>query len=182
MKLAVVALLIVVTYPALARQEGPGQTVRPVKFFDVLDLPARLDEPRLVKTERDFVLSCALANRSGESLVGVRLTLLIIDAKNNGRITRVSWNEATTVPAYSIKNFEFHPGIKDENKDADFFLGIDEVNGRETVWRTVNADKLLRAYARGQHGQIPRVQKLQNMYDKITPRVLGKNPSLLPRP
>jgi hypothetical protein len=34
----------------------------------------------------------------------------------------------------------------------------------------------LRAYARGQHGQIPKLQKLQNMYDKETPRVISTLP------
>jgi hypothetical protein len=107
---------------------------------------------------------------------------MFIDSANDGRISRMTWNEATTVPAYSIKNFEFHPTIKDENKDADLFLGIDEVIGRETVWRTVDADKLLRAYARGQHGQIPRVQKLQNKYDTDKPRVIFSKELRRPQP
>jgi hypothetical protein len=182
MKSLVVALMILVTCPTFARQEEPKPTARSVKFFDVLDLPARIDEPKLVKTEGDYALRCALANRSGESLVGVRLTLMFIDSANDGRISRMTWNEATTVPAYSIKNFEFHPTIKDENKDADLFLGIDEVIGRETVWRTVDADKLLRAYARGQHGQIPRVQKLQNKYDTDKPRVIFSKELRRPQP
>jgi hypothetical protein len=106
---------------------------------------------------------------------------MFVDSANNGRIARVTWNEATAVPAYSIKNFEFHPPIKIENKDADLFLGIDEALGKETVWRTVDADKLLRAYARGQPGQIPKVQKLQNKYDKESPRIMSKQPPKLPR-
>ena len=183
MKSLVVALIILVTYPAFARQDEPKPAAQTVKFFDVLDLPARIDEPKLIKTDGEFVLRCALANRSDESLVGVRLTLLLVDSRNNGRITRVTWNEATTLPAYSIKNFEFHPTIKDENKDADLFLGIDEALGRENVWRTVEADKLLRAYARGQHGQIPKVQKLQNKYDKeAPPRIMSSEPPKLRRP
>jgi hypothetical protein len=181
MKTVVFALLILATGPTFARQDEPKTAARSVKFFDVLDLPARVDEPKLIKIEGDSVLRCALANRSGESLVGVRLTLMFVDSANNGRISRVTWNEATTVPAYSIKNFEFHPTIKDQNKDADLFLGIDEVIGRETVWRTVDADKLLRAYARGQSGQIPKVQKLQNKYDKETPSIISKEPKL-PKP
>jgi len=180
MKTVVVALMILATCPTFARQDEAKPRARSVNFFDVLDLPARIDEPKLLKTEGDYVLKCALANRSGESLVGVRLTLIFIDSANNGRVTRVTWNEATPVPAYSIKDFAFHPTIKSENKDADLFLGIDEVIGRESLWRTVDADKLLRAYARGQHGQIPRVQKLQNKYDKETPRVISQ--PMRPRP
>jgi len=182
MKTLVVALILLAICPAFARQDEPKPTPQSIKFFDVLDLPARIDEPKLQKIDGHLVVTCALANRSGESLVGVRLTMMFVDSANNGRIRRVNWNEATTLPAYSIKNFQFHPAIKDESKDADLFLGIDEVIGRETVWRTVDADKLLRAYARGQHGQIPKVQKLQNMYDKETPRIIGTMPPKLPKP
>jgi len=182
MKTLVVALILLAICPAFARQDEPNPKPQPIKFYDVLDLPARIDEPKLQKIDGDFVVTCALANRSGESLVGVRLTMMLVDSANNGRIRRVSWNEATTVPAYSIKNFQFHPTIKNEDKDADLFLGIDEVIGRETVWRTVDADKLLRAYARGQQGQIPKVQKLQNMYDKETPRIISTMPPKLPKP
>ena len=67
MKTVALALIILVTCPAFARQDGPKPTARSVKFFDVLDLPARIDEPKLEKIENDIVLKCALANRSGES-------------------------------------------------------------------------------------------------------------------
>jgi len=146
---------------AAKSQEQP----RSVLFFDVLDLPARIDEPKLQKKSNQYVLSCALANRSGEQLVGLRLTLLIVEASGKVR-TRMSWNEAATVPAYSIKTFEFNPTIKGEiSNGATLFLGVDEVIGRETIWRTVDADKLLRAYARGQHDLIPKVQTLVNKFD-----------------
>jgi hypothetical protein len=180
MKTVIVALMIFIAYPALARQDQTPPA-RPVTFFDVLDLPARIDEPRLKKNEGEYALKCALANRSGETLVGVGLTLMLVDSSNNNRITRITWNEATTVPAYSIKTFEFHPPLKSEAKDATVFLGIDEVIGRDSVWRTVDADKLLRAFARGQGGLIPKVQKLQNKFDKETPRIISKEPKL-PRP
>jgi hypothetical protein len=165
MKSWLVALLVLSTVPAWARQGEPKAAARAVNFFDVLELPARIDEPKLEKLAGDFVLKCSLANRSDEPLLGVRFTLMFVDSANNGRVTRLTWNEAATVPAYSIKSFEFHPNLKNENKDADVFLGIDEVIGRESLWRTVNADQMLRAYARGQHGQIPKVQKLQNKFD-----------------
>ena len=86
----------------------------------------------------------------------------------------MTWNEDTTVPAYSIKSFEFHPTIKGETKDVAVFLGIDEAIGGESIWRTVDADKLLRAYARGQSGLIPKVQKLQNKYDRTAIPVISR--------
>ena len=168
----VVALIILCLWlaapmsaPPLARAASPQERPRPVLFFDVLDLPARIDEPKLLKKANQYVLSCAVANRSGEQLVGLRLTLMVVESSGKLR-TRISWNEAAEVPAYSIKEFEFHPIVKDElNKSATLFLGIDEVIGRETVWRTVDADKLLSAYARGQHDLIPKVQTLVNKFD-----------------
>jgi len=149
----------------VARAQRPPDLSRSVLFFDVLDLPARIDEPKLQKNANQNVLSCALANRTGEQLVGLRLTLLVVESSGKVR-TRISWNEAAEVPAYSIKTFEFHPIIKgDISNSATLFLDIDEVIGRETIWRTVDADKLLRAYARGQHDLIPKVQKLINKVD-----------------
>src|SRR5256886_4085188 len=172
MKKATVALMIssfwiaaLMTAPAGARAQTPPEFSRPVLFFDVLDLPARIDEPKLKKNANQYVLSCALANRSGEQLVGLRLTLLIVEPSGKVR-TRMSWNEAATVPAYSIKTFEFNPINKGEiSNSATLFLGIDEVIGRETIWRTVDAEKLLRAYSRGQHDLIPKVQTLVNKFD-----------------
>jgi hypothetical protein len=165
MKRAVVALIILSACSVFARQDQPQRPATVVSFFDVLDLPARIDEPKLVKTTADQVLKCALANRSGEQLVGLRLTLLFVEGTGNGRITRTTWNEAAEVPAYSIKTFEFHPTLKGQINSTSIFLGIDEVIGRDTIWRTVDPDKLLRAYARGQHGLIPKVQILANKGD-----------------
>ena len=181
MKTVAFALMILVACPAFARQDQTPTPARPVTFFDVLDLPARIDEPKLQKHDGEYALKCALANRSEETLVGVQLTLMFVDAANN-HITRVTWNEATSVSAYSIKTFEFHPTVKNEATDAAIFLGIDEVIGRDSVWRTVDTDKLLRAYARGQHGLIPKVQKLQNKFDKETPRIIMQSQPKLPRP
>ncbi|HEY0348893.1 MAG TPA: hypothetical protein VGC60_12145 [Pyrinomonadaceae bacterium] len=181
MKKATVALMISsfwiaasMTAPTSVRAQTPPEFSRPVLFFDVLDLPARIDEPKLKKNANQYVLSCALANRSGEQLVGLRLTLLAVESSGKLR-TRISWNEAATVPAYSIKTFELTPIIKGEiSNSATLFLSIDEVIGRETIWRTVDSDKLLRAYARGQHDLIPKVQTLINKVD--TPRMPGVIP------
>lgn len=187
MKKATVALMISsfwiaasMTAPTRAHEQSPTEPLRPVLFFDVLDLPARIDEPKLRKKVNQSVLSCALANRSGEQLVGLRLTLLVVESSGKVR-TRISWNEAATVPAYSIKTFEFNPIIKGEiSNSASLFLGVDEVIGRETIWRTVDSDKLLRAYARGQHDLIPKVQTLVNKFDP--PRVPAAIPQLHMKP
>ena len=182
MKTAVVALALTLACSTLARPQQTPPTVRPITFFDVLDLPARIDEPELEKNPTDYSLTCAVANRSDEPLVGLRFALLLIDPSTNRQITRLTWDEAPAVPAYSIKTFKFHPPLKDELKAGNLFLAVDEVIGRDTIWRTVDAEKLLRAYARGDHSLTPKVQKLQNKFDKESPRVISGQPLLRPKP
>jgi hypothetical protein len=162
-----------ITPPALAGAQEIQEAAREVTFFDVLDLPARIDQPKLLKQKKESVLQCALANRSGKQIVGLRLTLMVVESSGKVRSLN-TWNEAAAVKAYSIRTFEFHPIIKDEiNKSADLFLGVDEVIGSDTIWRTVDSDKLLRAYARGQHDLIPKVQRLVNTVDeRSAPRII----------
>ena len=151
--------------PVIARQELTKDRSTPVVFFDVSELPARIDEPRLRKDDEEFVLDCAVANRSGEQLLGIRLILLVIDSagKMRGRIT---WTERADVAMYSIKTFVFHPQTTLAVRSTDqLFLGIDEVIGRETIWRAAGAEKALRAYSRGQHDVVPTVRTFANKFD-----------------
>src|SRR4051794_38553491 len=100
-----------ITPPALAGAQEITEAARAVTFFDVLDLPARIDQPKLLKQKKETVLQCVLANRSGKQIVGLRLTLMVVES---GKVRSLaSWNEAAAVNAYSIRTFEFHPIIKD---------------------------------------------------------------------
>jgi len=151
--------------PVLARQELPKDRSTPVAFFDVSELPARIDEPRLRKSDKEFVLDCAVANRSGEQLLGIRLILLVIDTSGKLR-SRIAWNEPAEMTMYSIKTFAFHPEITTAPRSTDqLFLGVDEVIGRETIWRASGAEKALRSYSRGQHDMVPEVRTFANKYD-----------------
>ena|SRR5438552_6734906 len=151
--------------PVLARQELPKDRSTPVVFFDVSELPARIDEPRLRKSDKEFVLDCAVANRSGEQLLGIRLLLLVIDSAGKLR-SRITWTERADLAMYSIKHFAFHPQITGDLRSTDqFFLGIDEVIGRETIWLAAGVEKALRAYSRGQHDVVPTVRTFANKYD-----------------
>jgi hypothetical protein len=146
-----------------------GQTVREkpdsVSFLDVLDLPARIDEPKLFKGTDSYSLNCAVANRSGEQLLGLRLILITVDLAGKLR-TRVTWSEESELADYSIKTFQFSLHLKDKAQKGDrYFLAVDEVIGTETIWRAVDADKALRAYARGQHDVVPKVKVVANKED-----------------
>ena len=141
---------------------GFGSSIRMVTHYDV----SRADiETALSKRDKDSVLDCAVANRSGEQLLGIRLVLLVIDPAGKLR-SRMTWNERAELAMYSIKTFAFHPPITGEIRKSDqLFLGIDEVIGRETIWRAAGAEKALRAYSRGQHDVIPAVGTFANKYD-----------------
>jgi len=153
-------------------QEARGPQSATVAYFDVPDLPARVDEPKLRKSDQGFVLDCALANRSSEELLGLRLILLVVE--NSGKLrSRITWTETSELPSYSIKAFAFHPIIKGELRTTDqLYLGIDEVIGHERIWRAVGAEKALRAYSRGQTDAIPEVRTVANKFDPRTNAII----------
>ena len=147
-------------------QDAHGPQPVAIAFFDVPDLPARVDEPKLHTSDQGFVLDCAVANRSSEQLLGLRLILLVVDHSGKLR-SRITWTEESELPSYSIKAFAFHPIIKGELRNTDqFYLGIDEVIGHETIWRAVEAEKALRAYSRGQPDVMPEVRTMANKFDR----------------
>jgi hypothetical protein len=160
------ATLFSCTANAAPRLEQPPANA--VVFLDVSDLPARIDEPRLSKSDKEFVLDCAVANRSSEQLLGIRLILLVIDPAGKLR-SRITWTERSELAMYSIKTFAFNPKITEDLRPTDqLFLAIDEVIGRETIWRAVGAEKALRAYSRGQHDVLPTVRTVANQFDPRT--------------
>lgn len=149
-------------------QELPQDQSATVFFADVLDLPARIDEPKLQMKEGGFVLNCAVANRSSEQLLGLRLILFVVEPSGKLR-SRITWTEPSGLSGYSIKTFEFHPTIRGElGKTDQLFLAIDEVIGRETIWRVIEAEKALRAYTRGLPGMDPVVRTVANKFDPRT--------------
>lgn len=149
---------------ATRAQEQPQDRAAIAVFFDVSELPARIDEPKLRKSDKGMVMDCAIANRSDEQLLGVRLILMVVDPAGKLR-NRITWTERTELARYSIKTFELHPAMGEVRRTDQLFLGIDEVIGSETIWRATGAEKALRAYTRGQHDVVPTVRIFANKYD-----------------
>jgi hypothetical protein len=134
-------------------------------YFDILELPARIDEPKLVRLGNGYSLKCAIANRSDEPLLGLRVVLLIVGRDGKLR-THVNWSEESPVASSSISLFEFPVRVKQKIQTTDnLFLAIDEVIGSETIWSAVDTEKALRAYSRGQHDIVPKVRIVANKYD-----------------
>ena len=162
---ACLAIWLTGSFNSMASASGREQP-NTVTFFDVPDLPARIDVPKVSQSDKQFVLDCSVANRSNEELLGLRLILLVIDTSGKLR-SRVTWTEPTKLAMYSIKTFAFHPELTgDLQKTDQIFLGIEEVFGRETIWRAVAAEKALRAYSRGEHDLLPAVRKIANKFDR----------------
>jgi hypothetical protein len=155
----------------------PQATTKPassVIVFDILNFPARIDEPKLSRDGSDVKLNCAIANRDAEPLLGMRLVLMLID--NSGKAQRFTWSEQTEIAAYSIKTFALHPPIPaDAPASAQTYLVIDEVIGSETIWRSVDIEKALRAFARGQHDVIPKIRVVANKYDRFEQLIIRED-------
>jgi hypothetical protein len=151
-----------------ARQEPSQDKFTAVVFLDVSELPARIDEPKLHQTDTGFVLKCAVANRSSEKLLGLRLIMLVVEPSGKLR-SRLTWTDASELASYSIKPIALHPTITGDLRKTDqLFLVIDEVIGHETIWRAVGAEKALRAYSRGRHDDLPTVRTVANQFDPRT--------------
>ena len=134
-------------------------------FFDVPEIPARIDGLRLEANGKAIRLTGALANRSNEQLLGLRLMLLIFNSSGKLR-SRISWTERSLVAGYSIDKEVLQPaGLGSLNAGDHLVLGIDEVIGRETIWRAIGLEKALKAYARGAHDVLPVVRTTSNKYD-----------------
>ncbi len=161
---ACLAIGLAGSFSCTANASGPDQP-NDVTFFDVADLPVRIDAPKISQSDKDFVLDCAVVNRSNEELLGIRLVLLVIDTSGKLR-GRITWTERTELAMYSIKTFAFHPEMTEDLRNTDrMFLGIEEVFGRETIWQAAAAEKALRAYSQGQHDVLPTVRKFANKFD-----------------
>jgi len=151
---------------SLAAYFNPQDTpAASIEFFDVLEMPARIDSPAWKATADGINLICAIANRQSEELLGMRLVLMIFD--ENGRYRgRINWTERAPVAAYSIEKTTLHPpGLRLRRSRDRFVLGVDEVIGRETIWRASGIEKALRAFARGQQDVMPEVRTISNKFD-----------------
>jgi len=147
------------------RLQSPERSAIDLFFFDVAELPVRIDEPKLEADGKRINITCAVANRQSEELLGFRFLLLVFDASGKLR-TRVSWTERSVLSGFSIKRTRLQPtGIGNLRAGDRLMLGIDEVIGRETIWHATGEEKALRAYVRGNHDVVPEVQTAPNKYD-----------------
>lgn len=138
---------------------------RSVEIFQVLDLPLSVHEASLVKSDKNFFLKLSVANSSELKLVGLRYSLVTIDAKNQIQLiaNRV---EGFSIPAYAAKTVTFKTPLRVKQKDGErLALMIEQVVSRESIWEVVKAKDAFEAYARGDYSVTPAVLRVANQVD-----------------
>ena len=136
-----------------------------VEVFQVFDLPLSIHEASLTKNERGYLLQLSLSNSSDLKILGLRYSLVSIDARNEVQI-RVNRTEGFSAPAYGMKTLTFKTPIKLKQKDGErFVLMIEQVISRESIWEVVKAKDAIEAYARGDFSVVPTVLRVPNQVD-----------------
>ena len=135
-----------------------------VEVFQVLDLPLSVHEALLVKAEKGYVLKLALANSSEVKIIGLRYSLMSIDAENQVRL-RVNRTEGFSILPYKTKNLTFKTPIRFKSNGERLVLMIEQVISRESIWEVVKAKDALDAYARGDYSVVPVVLRVANQVD-----------------
>ena len=137
----------------------------PIEVFQVLDLPLSIHEASLTKSERGHLLQLSLSNSSDLKILGLRYSLVSIDARDQVQI-RVNRTEGFSVPAYGMKTLTFKTPIKLKLKDGErLLLMIEQVISRESIWEVVKAKDAIEAYARGDYSVVPTVLRIPNQVD-----------------
>ena len=136
-----------------------------IEVFQVLDLPLSVHEANLTKSERGQFLQISLSNSSDLKILGLRYSIVSIDARNEVQI-RVNRTEGFSVAAYGMKTLTFKTPIKLRQKDDErLMLMIEQVVSRESIWEVVKAKDALEAYARGDYSVMPAVMRVANQVD-----------------
>jgi hypothetical protein len=145
----------------------------PVEVFQVLDLPLSVHEASLVKSDRGYFVKLALGNSAEVKIVGLRYSLVSIDAKNRAQ-PLVNRTEGFAVSPYATKTLTFRTPLRFKPKDDErVVLMVEQVISREWIWEVVKAKDALDAYARGDYSVMPAVLRVANQVDApLTPRVI----------
>ena len=144
-----------------------------LEVFQVLDLPLTVHEATLVKSERGCLVKLVVGNSSEVKLVGLRYSLVSIDAKDQTQV-RVNRTEGFAVPAYASKTLTFKTPLRLKPKDGErLILMVEQVVSPEWIWEVVKAKDALEEYARGDYSVTPAVMRMVNQVDApVAPRVI----------
>ena len=136
----------------------------PIEVFQVLDLPLNVHEALFLKAEKGYLLKLSLANSTELKMIGLRYSIVSIDAENKVRL-RLNRTEGFSIAPYKTKSLTFKTQIRFKSNGERLVLMIEQVISRESIWEVVKAKDALDAYARGDYSVMPVVLRVANQVD-----------------
>ncbi|HKY43651.1 MAG TPA: hypothetical protein VJM50_11185 [Pyrinomonadaceae bacterium] len=142
-----------------------------MEVFQVLELPLNAHEALLVKADKGggYFLKLSLANSTELKMIGLRYSLVSIDAENKVRL-RVNRTEGFSILPYKTKSLTFKTPIRFKSNGERLVLMIEQVISRESIWEVVKAKDAIEAYAKGDYSVVPVVLRVANQVD-APPRI-----------
>jgi hypothetical protein len=149
-----------------ARNDPPPSYDLAIEVFQVLELPLSVHEALLSKSEKGggYLLKLSIANSSELKIIGLRYSLVSIDAENKVRF-RVNRTEGFSISPYKTKSLIFKTPIRFKPNGERLVLMLEQVISRESIWEVVKAKEALDAYARGDYSVMPAVLRVANQVD-----------------
>jgi len=136
-----------------------------VEVFQVLELPLSVHEAALVRSDKSYLLKLSLGNSADVRAIGLRYSLVTIDAKNEVH-PLVNRTEGFSLAPYSTRTLTFKSPIRLKRKDGErLVMMLEQVVSHESIWEVVKAKDALEAYARGDYSITPAVMRVPNQVD-----------------
>ena len=142
-----------------------------IEVFQVLELPLSVHEATLAKSDKKgHVLKLALGNSSDVRIIGLRYSLVAIDAKNQAHLL-ANRTEGFSLAPYTTKTLTFTSPIRFRPRDGErLVIMLEQVISRESIWEVVKAKDAFEAYAHGDYSVTPAVLRVANQVDAPSPR------------
>jgi hypothetical protein len=136
----------------------------PVDVMQVLELPAHVSNPFLLRSEKGYQLKCQISNNSDGRILGFTYQLLVLDSVNKLRVM-VGRTAAAKLEGYETKDLTLRlPGRFTIKRRDRVLLAVEQLIGRELVWEVLNSREALEAYGRGDY-LAPEVKQVLNQVD-----------------
>jgi hypothetical protein len=135
-----------------------------VDVMQVLELPAHISNPMLLRSEQRYLLKFQISNNSDDRILGFTYQLLVLDSTNKVRM--MAGQTATLkLAGYATKGLTLRLPEKLKIKGDDrVVLAIDQVITRYEIWAVLNSREALEAYGRGDY-LAPEVKHVLNQVD-----------------
>lgn len=130
----------------------------------MLEIPATINNPVLVKTKGAYLLKCSISSSSEFRQLGLRYTLVVIDSSDRKRV--ISQNEGFKLAPYQSSDVTFKTPLKLKLKGQErLVLMLEHLTSTDYVWEVINSKDALSAYLAGDYSKTPRVLRVRNQVD-----------------